>query len=702
MRWLEIRRPKVFAYLGSGTAVGAWNSLLDAPETSDFALLRDYSPYSKRLNRYRDAVQNQWVEITSHVLTSDLRAGRVHIVAHGDGAPLTGYLLDGDGSVVLRGVVMRTKMIQISFTAHQGISGAWVVREGQLLGAVYAAYPHSPYLHMIPAEAIFKDIEHFLQVSSIRVATIADVPPPADEVPAIQPHSGIITVESGLRSGPALPRASVRRPRITRTQPTARTSHRAQKRLVVFCDGSWLGRQTHIAGAPRSNIRMLADMVGNVQFSGLDVNENPAVVYSIIPRQPNVVAGYQEGVGSQQNFLDFAWGSTTAERLSDECVAVYRFIVEHYTDDHEVWLFGHSRGAYTVRSVAGMINNCGIIRRQQHRLNSEKVDLLCSEIYRIYRSHLPIDSPSSYEMKRYRDNANHVWQVNQPIRFMGLIDSVGPLGLPRIPGAFDSMSFEFFDHHISSTVQHVHHAVAMHERLSVMPPCPVEAPDEDSAGTVVTQKWFPGTHYDLGRTTFRFISQRPYNYVAEMLGLIPSLLTRTISPNQVLADCVLKWLLEGVRDVDEPATQIIPDIDHMIDTLDLGLAMPAPNSTGSGDVYGNLLEMGPSDLITNSVRTVHMPLTRLLFSPLGLENVYFRSLERISHVLKSVTDRRIPGFVANIYPYQSIWFEKSGAEYNIEKNAMMEALNRWNRPRYPSKTFETFELWNEVFGSRSK
>ncbi|KAF2624942.1 hypothetical protein BU25DRAFT_441701 [Macroventuria anomochaeta] len=76
MRWLEIRRPEVFAYLGSGTATGAWNSLLAAPETSDFALLRGYSPYGKRLNRYRDAVQDQWIEITSHVLTSDLRAGR--------------------------------------------------------------------------------------------------------------------------------------------------------------------------------------------------------------------------------------------------------------------------------------------------------------------------------------------------------------------------------------------------------------------------------------------------------------------------------------------------------------------------------------------------------------------------------------------------------------------------------------------------
>lgn len=38
------------------------------------------------------------------------------------------------------------------------------------------------------------------------------------------------------------------------------------------------------------------------------------------------------------------------------------FIVDHYTPGSRIWLFGLSRGAYTVRAVAGMINNCGIIK----------------------------------------------------------------------------------------------------------------------------------------------------------------------------------------------------------------------------------------------------------------------------------------------------------------------------------------------------
>ncbi|KAF2624943.1 hypothetical protein BU25DRAFT_129220 [Macroventuria anomochaeta] len=597
---------------------------------------------------------------------------------------------------------MRTKMIQISFTARRGISGAWVVREGQLLGAVYAAYPNSPYLHMIPVETIFKDIGDFLQVSSIRVATVADVPPPVDRDLVIQRHPGVITVESGLRSGSALPTVSVGRP-LAQIPPTAGTFYRAQKRLVVFCDGSWLGRQTRIVGAPRSNIRMLADMVGDIMDSGLDAKENPAMVYSIIPRQSNVVAGYQEGVGSQRNFLDFARDSTTGERLSDECVAVYRFIVEHYTDDHEVWLFGHSRGAYTARSVAGMINNCGIMRRQQHRLSSEKVDCLCYEIYRTYRSRLPNDSPSSSGMRRFRHNADQVWQVKQPIRFMGLIDCVGPLGLPRMPGAFEPTSFEFFDQHVSSTVQHVHHAVAVHERLSAMPSCLVQVPDEKFAITAVTQMWFPGTHYDLGRTTFRFVPQHPYNYMAEMLGLIPNLLSRTIWPNEVLADCVLKWLLEGMQDVDPvSATQIIPDIDDIIATLDSRMARPVPNSTGSGDVYGDLFKMKSTSRIANAVRTVPMLLTRLLSSSLGINDFYSRSLERIMQVLTSVTDRRIPSIASDTHPYQSKETEKSGVVFTIKENAMMENSNEWYRPRYPSKTFETFELWNEVFSGSSR
>jgi hypothetical protein len=46
--------------------------------------------------------------------------------------------------------------------------------------------------------------------------------------------------------------------------------------------------------------------------------------------------------------------------------------------------------------------------------------------------------------------------------------------------------------------------------------------------------------------------------------------------------------------------------------------------------------------------------------------------------------------------------EKFGEVFTIEENARMQDWNEWHRPRYPSKTLETFELWNKVFSDSSK
>lgn len=50
------------------------------------------------------------------------------------------------------------------------MSGSWVIRDEKLCGIVYAAYDRSPYLHMLPAENVLKDISEFLKTSSVRVA----------------------------------------------------------------------------------------------------------------------------------------------------------------------------------------------------------------------------------------------------------------------------------------------------------------------------------------------------------------------------------------------------------------------------------------------------------------------------------------------------------------------------------------------------
>lgn len=446
---------------------------------------------------------------------------------------------------------------------------------------------------------------------------------------------------------------------------------------------------------------MLADMVGDVQLGQSDPHEKPAEVHKIDPRSPNVIAGYQEGVGLGATFLEYIWNGATASAISDDCIAVYRFIVEHYTDDHEIWLFGFSRGAFTVRCVAGMINNCGIIRRQRNVLSSDQVDQLSYEVFRTYRSTLPIDAPQSEQSKKRRHNADQVWQVKQPIRCMSIIDTVGALGIPRLNAGigFDWAPFEFFDQHVSTVVQHVRHAPALHDRLWIFQPC-LAFSNKKASETIVEQVWFPGVHYDLGRQTFRFIRQHPSNYVEEALGFLPNLLSRTIYPNEVLADNVLRWILEGVRDVND-GVPIILDVEDRIAEISKRLANPKPNSTGSGDVYGNLLDYVPTGRIFGVVQKVSGALTALAnkaLPELGDNIQDLLGIRTIIGILTATADRRIPGAAADVDGYKDDVTSTTGVVYNVKDNARMDELNEWKKVRYPSKTFETHELWKKVFG----
>ena len=78
------------------------------------------------------------------------------------------------------------------------------------------------------------------------------------------------------------------------------------------------------------------------------------------------VGSYFDGVGlagsaDLPGFVEYVSNGAIAIRYQGRCVEAYEFIVDHFTADSEVWVLGLSRGAFTVRSVAGMINNFGIV-----------------------------------------------------------------------------------------------------------------------------------------------------------------------------------------------------------------------------------------------------------------------------------------------------------------------------------------------------
>lgn len=507
------------------------------------------------------------------------------------------------------------------------------------------------------------------------------------------------------------------------------TSPPPTKRLVIFCDGTWVGRETKVADAPASNIRQIANMVGEVQYNNNIEQESaihPIRVHAHVlanhanntatsntptsfSSTPSIVAGYQEGVGLNRTFLEYIWDGATASAIGDECISVYKFIVENYTSDHEIWLFGFSRGAFTVRCVAGMINNCGIIKRLPE-YTEEEVQRLCYDIFRTYRSALPQDKPHSEECEHLKGDVDRIWQVKRPIRFMGLIDTVGALGIPRLNAGmgFDWAPFEFFDQNASSVVQHVYHAPALHDRLWIFQPCLVYPGDgDDKVKAEVHQVWFPGTHYDLGRMTFRFVRQSPVNWIEGALGWLPDLLSRTIYPNEVLSDCVLRWVLQGIHEVDnESNNSIVPDVKERIAALDARIARPQPNSTGSGDIYGDVLNYAPGGYILGGIQRVSRVISSSLnkiFPRLGDNIQELLGIKFIIGILTATADRRIPGTTAMVYPYtQKEVVLVNGNEQTIvvAQKAHMGGTNEWGKERYESRTYENFLLWKKVFGTR--
>ena len=56
------------------------------------------------------------------------------------------------------------------------------------------------------------------------------------------------------------------------------------------------------------------------------------------------------------------------QTLNKNIIDDYRYIVQNYSSGDELYFFGFSRGAYTVRSLCDLINNCGILKRADAKL----------------------------------------------------------------------------------------------------------------------------------------------------------------------------------------------------------------------------------------------------------------------------------------------------------------------------------------------
>ena len=291
------------------------------------------------------------------------------------------------------------------------------------------------------------------------------------------------------------------------------------RNIIVPCDGTWNGLTT------MTNVRRLANIM-----SGLPPPRRS--IQNVFP--PN---GFFEGVGIGRGIPEFILNGAVAGDLGWKIKEAYKFIVTNYREkyNNRVWLFGFSRGAYTVRSVAGMIRNCGIVRCGID--NDSSLDVAIDQAYDIYRNRGQECHPDGPVAKEFRVSFSHP-ESDSSIVFMGLWDTVGAHGLPsyKIGSGFEYL--EFYDQFVSSSIDHTYQALAVHENISNFAPCRVFK--HDGATNVVVEQWFPGIHIDIGG----FVQNNP------------------------ISDVTLNWMIENINNADIKNTNA-PALGRLIPLVDV-------------------------------------------------------------------------------------------------------------------------------------
>lgn len=259
-------------------------------------------------------------------------------------------------------------------------------------------------------------------------------------------------------------------------------------------DGTWLNSSggNNLRGtlvAP-SNVTRISRCIRPISADGI-----PQVVY------------YHHGVGAGNSILDRLQGISGAG-LNEIIREGYTYLATNYSPGDELFLFGFSRGAFTARSIAGLINHIGLLttegleylpeifRDVQHQHDAD---------YRPRHPDLPFpDKPSANDPEYVAElRRRGLTRPGIPIKIVGVWDTVGALGIPKI-GWLTRLGLQsttmkelsFHDTALSDCVEYAFQALALDERRFSFQPTLWEK--LDGQDTVLRQVWFPGAHSNIG------------------------------------------------------------------------------------------------------------------------------------------------------------------------------------------------------------
>ncbi len=209
----------------------------------------------------------------------------------------------------------------------------------------------------------------------------------------------------------------------------------------------------------------------------------------------------------------------------------YGWLASRYRPGDRIFLFGYSRGAFAVRSLAGVIDRIGLLR---HDVATERA---VREAYRHYQ--LDPGSPAARAFARMHCHAE------APIEMVGVWDTVSALGL-RLPllWKLTETRHAFHDHRLGRHIRHGFHALALDETREAFAPILWDARTA-LPGQHVEQVWFRGAHGDVGGQLGGFAAARPLSNIPLVWMLERAEATGLALP--------AGWRARFPRDPDAPA-----------------------------------------------------------------------------------------------------------------------------------------------------
>ena len=211
-----------------------------------------------------------------------------------------------------------------------------------------------------------------------------------------------------------------------------------------------------------------------------------------VSRTANITVHYEAGI--QWRDWKSTWDVMTGKGINRQIERAYGVLASRFREGDEIILVGYSRGAYAVRSLAGVVDMVGLVR----------VDCATSRMvrqaYRHYRAGATSDAATTFRAEYCLPDVT--------IEAVAVWDTVKALGF-RLPVAWRwaSSKHNHHNHKLGPHIRNGFHALAMDESRLAYAPVMWECIESWQGN--MEQVWFRGNHADVGGQVGEFPAARP-------------------------------------------------------------------------------------------------------------------------------------------------------------------------------------------------